>query len=182
MFRVFVLFILFLYLETEKDNFFSIILSWIFYFLIRIFLWYKFGLKTSTGGFDLKTMALNFNSTLISIWQTNEGGWILVISFFVYLFKHNFKSLFLFVAQVSIVFLISLLGFDVNRSLVYSYPVFIVSIIVLYPKIEIEKFMHYLRYSFLISFLYPAYCSSWTDNFWFPPFPIKMLFGFFIHA
>ena len=175
------LYYLFFSNDKTKNKFYLtvIIASWISYFLIRFALGYFLGLKTSTGGFDFKTMALNLNFAPISIWQTFEGGWFIVFLFLTDLYKNAKLRFTFFLGQIFIVVLVSFMVFDVTRSLVYLFPLFIISIFVLREKVKIKRLNYYLYLSVFVSLLYPAYCSAGETNTWLLPFPLKLIFEFF---
>ena len=177
------LFLYYLIFSSQKVNktsvLLTILISWISYILIRLGLSHFLGLTTSTGGFDFKTMALNFNFSPLSLWQVFEGGWIIVSLFLIYLFKNNIKSLLLLLGQIIIVVFVAFLVFDVTRSLVYLFPLFIIAICVLNDVIKIEKLNYYMLLSVFISFIYPAYCSAGDTNNWLLPLPLKLVFEYF---
>lgn len=169
--------------KTKNKFYLAVIIaSWISYFLIRFSLGYFLGLKTSTGGFDFKTMALNLNFAPLSIWQTFEGGWLLVILFLKILYQKNRLSFLLIVSQFCLVLLVAFMVFDVTRSLVYAFPLIIIAILTLFKQLEIEKVNSYLFYSVIISFIYPVYSSAGNTNIWLTPFPLKLLFEFFTNS
>lgn len=175
---------LFFFIEYKKKKsvLITIIASWIIYLLIRIGLGYFFSLRTSTVGFDLPTMALNLNFSPLTLWQTFEGGWILIILFFIYIQKKNFYIGLLFFVEILILTLAAFLVFDVSRSLVYLFPILIIAINYLSFFKEKERIQFYLLCSVLISFIYPAYCSAGETNTWLLPLPLKLLFEFFTNS
>ena len=160
----------------------TIFVSWISYLIIRISLSYFLGLKTSTVGFDFKTMALNLNFAPLSIWQIFEGGWIIVSLFMIYLLNNKLISLLLILGQMLLVSFVAFMVFDVSRSLVYLFPLFILSIYVLSQKLKIDKLNYYMFWSVLLSFIYPAYCTAGNTNYWLKPLPLKLLFEFFTNS
>lgn len=166
-------------LKGNVNRLLFIVLSWFFYFVIRISLTKFIGLATSTGGFDLKTLALNLNFAPLSIWQIYEGGWFVVIYFMFYLFKSKSLTSLFFFFQFLIVLIVGFLVYDVTRSLVYEFPLFLISLQYLNPIFEKNRLNILVLLSAVVSFLYPAYCSGGQSNLWLTPLPIKLIFEYF---
>ena len=158
----------------------TIFFSWFIYFSIRTFLANFFGLQTSTGGVDFKTMSLNLNFAPLSIWQAFEGGWIVVLIFISSIFYSHRFFLILLLGQLLIILFIAFLVFDVTRSLVYLYPLLIIAIVFLNKNILHRKKIEYYTFlAMIISFLYPSYCSAGDTNNWLLPLPLKLIFEYF---
>jgi len=156
-----------------------IIGAWLCYFTIRIILNKLYGLSTSTEGVDLKILALNLNFVPLAIWQAFEGAWLIIILFFSILFKEK-KWLFIFtITQLCITMFIAFLVIDVTRSLVYTFPILIISIKYLHEHLNKEYLNRLVLKSMLLCLIYPAYCAGGNQNYWNKPLPVKLLFEYF---
>ena len=173
-------------LKSKISNSILLIIPSCLYVLLRILLIKKFGLISSTGGISLKILALNLNLLPLSIWQSFEGNWIVIAFCFYIIYKIKSNKLILFTFFFLILFaaivLASNLVYDVSRSLVYLFPMLIISYKLLYKISDNNTILKITKYSCLLSFIYPSFIVGGPKIEWMKPYIINLIFQFFTNS
>lgn len=128
------------------------------YFLLRVFLGYKYNLTTPSGdqaGVSLSLIPFQLNNRLIGIFLSFEAVWIFPVITFFYYFRAKpfFVSLLFSTLLVQVIVAYSV--FDISRSLSYAFPLFITSF-VLIAKDAPSLLTKYLPMVAIACFLIPT--------------------------
>lgn len=163
----------------------TVVLSWGFYFSIRLLLGYFFGLKTNSEvlvDYLFTQTVHQINLFPFGVWTGLEGFWVLVLLSFVVLIQRNcWIFIGFYTLALMVVIFISIWVFDITRSMAYLLPSVFVSLRLLSTN-ENRVLLRYASVTILLLCVFPTYYAGGSNEInWLLPLPFQIL-RLFINA
>jgi len=158
---------------------FTLILSWVVYFMLRYLLSYYFNFKTNESGmidYLLNHAVHQINILPFALWTGLEGFWLIVIlSIYILIYNKRWSFLLLLFAAITGVAFIAIWVFDITRSMAYLWPAIFIGVTILY-RTQNLRFIRYISFAVLLLCFFPTYYAGGPKEIgWLYPLPVQLL-------
>lgn len=147
----------------------AVLVAMILYLSLRLFLTYKFDMRTPTAGANLFILKKTLQFLPIGIWTFFEGFWLIyLLSVLQSIRSKNYLMSTLFILPLILFTSVSGCVTDITRSGSYLVPMLIPLIFYLRDLVSRNDLRLLLLFCSIISFLYPAtiVCADWGAEAW----------------
>jgi hypothetical protein len=128
------------------------------YLICRGILHQWFGFRTGTTHLGLLPFLQNIDQIAWGLWSGFEGGWMILLAYFILLWTNRERSAFLVQSMVFVVVLmVAISVWDVTRSAAYGFVLMYPSLVYLHKTLGPVQLKTLLFFSCVVSFLHPMY-------------------------
>jgi hypothetical protein len=151
------------------------------YAIIRIYLGYRYGLKSSATAVGFHTLALQLHALPLAFWTALEGFWLLVAAACGILVARRQRIfLVLFTGAITAVLMVAFCVEDLTRSAIYVVPAVFVAVAVVAGSESRQTVRRLVLVCAAASILAPTYYVARVVPYWLVPMPLQIMRMIFV--